>query len=150
MLALTTRRPLRCAPAWGNALDTIANELHNEAQLSLTQQRLDRADGSQLAADLQPVADRERLLSAQMTGRDHLVAAPQLIAIVHPGHRPLGRYASGVTVSDVETFRVRFGRDDTIRRETASARQEYQGHWGEGVPVPEREIRVRTRTWRSR
>ena len=75
------------------ALDAISNELNDKAHLSLAQQRLDRAHDSELAADLQPIANLERLVTAQMTGRDHLVAAPELIAIVDPGHGQLRRYA---------------------------------------------------------
>jgi hypothetical protein len=56
-------------------LSAISNELNDKAHLSLAQQRLDRAHDSELAADLQPIADLERLVTAQMTGRDHLVAA---------------------------------------------------------------------------
>ena len=33
------------------------------------------------------IADLEGLLVIQMAGRDHLVAAPQFVAIAHPGHR---------------------------------------------------------------
>jgi hypothetical protein len=33
-----------------------------------------------------------------MTGRDHLVAAPELIAVVDPGHRQLRRYAPSGTL----------------------------------------------------
>lgn len=47
-----------------------------------------------MAADLQPLAHRKRVLAAQVTGRDNLVGASQLIAIVDPRHRPLGRYVS--------------------------------------------------------
>jgi hypothetical protein len=78
----------------------IAHELHDKAQLLLPQQWFDLAHDAQLAANLQPLADLERLLAAQMTSRDDLVTAPQLIAIGNPGHRPPGRYAPAVTVSD--------------------------------------------------
>ena len=71
----------------------IAHELHNKTQLVFAQQRLDHAHNPLLAAGFQPLADLERFLAAQMTGRGHLLAAPQLIAIVDPGHRPSGRYA---------------------------------------------------------
>ncbi len=75
------------------ALDAISNELNDKAHLSLAQQRLGRAHDSELAANLQPIANLERLVTAQMTGRDDLVAAPELIAIVDPGHGQLRRYA---------------------------------------------------------
>jgi hypothetical protein len=75
------------------ALDAISNELKDTAHLSLAQQRLGRAHDSDLAANLQPIPNLERLVTAQMTGRDDLVAAPELIAIVDPGHGQLRRYA---------------------------------------------------------
>jgi hypothetical protein len=75
------------------ALDAISNELNDKAHLSLAQQRLGRAHDSELAANLQPIANLERLVTAQMTGRDHLVAAPEFIAIVDPGHGQLRRCA---------------------------------------------------------
>jgi hypothetical protein len=77
----------------GNALGGIPHQLHNEAHLSFPEQRLDYADDPGLAADLDSIADLERLLAAEVAGRDHLVAAANLIAVVDPSHRGSGRYA---------------------------------------------------------
>jgi hypothetical protein len=74
------------------ALNAISNELNDKAHLALAQQRLGRAHDSELAANLKPIPNLKRLVTAQMTGRDHLVAAPELIAIVDPGHGQLRRY----------------------------------------------------------
>ena len=63
-----------------------------ETQFLLAQQRLDCAGDSRLTTDFQPITDLERLLSVEMTGRRHLVAAAKLIAIVDPSHRPPRRY----------------------------------------------------------
>ena len=41
----------------------------------------------------QRAASYQRLLAAQVAGRDHLVAAPKLIPIVDPSHRRPPRYA---------------------------------------------------------
>jgi len=82
------------------ALDAISNELNDKAHLSLAQQRLDRAHDSELAADLQPLANLERLVTAQMTGRDHLVVALELIAIVDPSHGAKTIRATGALRSE--------------------------------------------------
>jgi hypothetical protein len=52
----------------------------------LAQERPDRPDDPGMSADLQPVADLERLLDTQVAGGDHLVATPQLIAIPDLSH----------------------------------------------------------------
>ena len=67
-------------------LGQVAHELHNHPQLLLAQERLDRPDDPGMSADLQPVADLERLLAAQVAGGDHLVATPQLVAISDLSH----------------------------------------------------------------
>ncbi len=85
-------------------LDLTADELDNQAELALTQQSLDSTDDPYLAVDGQPLTNFERLLSAQMPGRDHLVAAPKLIAIVDPSHRRTARYAPS-TASGTEPAR---------------------------------------------
>jgi hypothetical protein len=63
-------------------------------QLGFTEQRLDRAHDRVLAADLDSIADLERLLAAEVAGRDDLVAVAELIAIVDPSHGGSGRYAA--------------------------------------------------------
>ena len=83
--------------ALGPELDLTADELNNQAELALTQQNLDRTDDSYLAVDGQPLTNFERLLSTQMAGRDHLIAAPKLIAIGDPSHRRTERYAHRTT-----------------------------------------------------
>ena len=74
-------------------LDLTADKLDNQAEFALAQQSLDCTDDPYLTVDGQPLANFERLLSAQMAGRDHLVAAPKLIAIVDPSHRRTARDA---------------------------------------------------------
>jgi hypothetical protein len=55
------------------------------------QQRLDGAHDAEMSADLDAIADLERLLVVEMAGRHHLVATPKLIALIDPP----GRYARG-------------------------------------------------------
>jgi hypothetical protein len=55
--------------------------------LEFPEQRLDRAHDSGLTADLDGIANRERLLVVQMASRHHLVPTPKLIAVVDPSHR---------------------------------------------------------------
>ena len=78
-----------------HALATIAHELNDQAQLAFAQWRLDRAHDPGLAAEVDPLVDLEWLLAAQVAGRDHLLAPPELIAIVDLSHRRCGRYAAG-------------------------------------------------------
>lgn len=76
--ALRARRKRRAADSSSTgteSIDAITDELHDEAELALAQQRLDRADDSKLPVDFQPSADLKRLLAAQMPRRDHLVTA---------------------------------------------------------------------------
>jgi hypothetical protein len=54
---------------------------------------LNGAHDPSLAADLDAIADLERLLVVQMAGCHHLVTAPQFIAIFNPSHRQSRRYA---------------------------------------------------------
>ena len=74
-------------------LAPIAQKLQDETQLGFPQQRLDRADDRWLAADLESISDFQRLLAAEVSGREHLLAAAELVAIVDPSHRGRGRYA---------------------------------------------------------
>ena len=78
-----------------HALAAIAHQLHHRAQLVFAEYRLGRAHDSGLAAEVDPLADLERLLAAQVAGRDHLAAAPEFIAIADPSHGRCGRYAAG-------------------------------------------------------
>ncbi len=55
-----------------------------------------------LAPDLDSIPDLERLLAAEVAGRDHLVAAAKLIAIVDPSHRGPGRYAGRTYFAPVD------------------------------------------------
>jgi hypothetical protein len=75
------------------ALAVVGQQLHDEPYLEFPEQRLDRSHDSGLTADLDAIADLERLLVIQMARRHHLVATPKLIAIVDPSHRQSGRYA---------------------------------------------------------
>lgn len=58
----------------------------NQTQLPLAKQRLDQAHDRAVAADRDPLADLERPLASEMPGRDDLLAAAQLVAVVR--HRP--------------------------------------------------------------
>ena len=50
-------------------------------EFGLAQDWLNRTDDPKLRADLDSLADFERPLACQATGRDHFIAAAQLIAI---------------------------------------------------------------------
>jgi hypothetical protein len=69
------------------SLVAIPEKPQDEVQLGFAEQRLDRAHDRLLAADLDSIPDFERLLAAEMAGRDHLAAAAELIAILDPSHR---------------------------------------------------------------
>ena len=64
----------------------IAQELHNEAQLLLAQERFNRPHDPHLTTNYQPLPHLERLLPRQVTGRDDNITAPQLVAISNPRH----------------------------------------------------------------
>ena len=63
----------------------IAYELNDETEFVLAQEGFDCADDPGLAVDFQPVAHLERLVTHEVPGRDDLVAAAKLIAIVDAG-----------------------------------------------------------------
>src|SRR5207253_1522167 len=65
----------------------ITQQLHDQTQLPFAKQRLDRAHDPVVAADRDPLADLERLLATEVPGRDHLLAAPELVAIVRQSTR---------------------------------------------------------------
>jgi hypothetical protein len=56
-------------------LAAIPQKPQDEVQLGLAWQRLDRAHDRLLAADLDPIPDFERLIAAEVAGRDQLAAA---------------------------------------------------------------------------
>ena len=122
-------------------LDLIADELDNQAELALAQQSLDCTDDPYLAVNGQPLTNSERLLSAQMAGRDHLVAAPKLIAIVDPSHRRTARYAhstaGGPGVGPVEACHAPSATQDSSRQLTGSKRHQ-------------RPLAIPTKHWDSR
>ena len=83
----------------------VANELHHQAQLSLAQDRLDRPNNPRQPSDVRSLTSGERTLLRHKTGRDHLIATPQLISIDNrharreqyaPAPRPSCRYRVGV------------------------------------------------------
>ena len=74
-------------------LAAIEQQLHDETYFAFPEQRLNRAHDPGLTADLDVIANLERTLIVQMASRHHLVAAPQLIAVVDPNHRRSARYA---------------------------------------------------------
>ena len=86
----------------------------------LAQERFDCADDPGLAADFKPVADLELLLTHEMPGRDDLVAAAKLIAIVNPSHRQPRRYVHHSTagLSSAGTLAPGYDRNDVFYRET--------------------------------
>ena len=86
--------------------------LQDETQLGFPQQRLDRADDRWLAADLESISDFQRLLAAEVSGREHLLAAAELVAIVDPSHRGCGRYAgrTHLALADASSHVRRSGR----------------------------------------
>ena len=62
-------------------------ELYNEAEVALTEEWLDLAHDAGLAGDRDWVSNLKGLFLAEASGRDQLVAAAQLVAVVaHPGH----------------------------------------------------------------
>jgi hypothetical protein len=63
---------------------TIRQQLHDKMYLAFPQQRLDGAHDAEMSADLDAIADLERLLVVEMAGRHHLVATPKLIALIDP------------------------------------------------------------------
>ena len=82
----------------------VANELHHQAQLSLAQDRLDRPNNPRQPSDVRSLTSGERTLLRHKTGRDHLIATPQLISIDNrharreqyaPAPRPSCRYRVG-------------------------------------------------------
>jgi hypothetical protein len=68
-------------------LAVLAYKLNDKPQLSLTEQRLDRAHDALAAADQEPLPYLERALMGEMSGRDNLVAAAELVAIDDCAHR---------------------------------------------------------------
>jgi hypothetical protein len=70
-------------------VDRVACELHDQAKLTLGQQRLDCSHDSCLASDHDPLADRKRLVKAEMTAGDNLLAAPQFVAVIEHRKRKL-------------------------------------------------------------
>src|SRR5439155_19883355 len=65
----------------------ISEELYRHVQFLLTQYRLDRTNDTEPPADRDPFPDLERPLTRQAAGRDHLLAAAQLIAVRKARHR---------------------------------------------------------------
>ena len=59
--------------------------MYDQSHFVVAQQRLDGADDPDQSADHDPLADLERLLAAEVTGRRELVAATRLIAIGEGG-----------------------------------------------------------------
>jgi hypothetical protein len=80
------RGPSLATPSRSTRLEPVAHELHDYPQLLLAQERLDRADDSCMAADLERVAHLERSLATEVAGRDHLITAPHLIALTDLTH----------------------------------------------------------------
>lgn len=70
----------------GLEVDALAYELHHKTQFTLTQQRLNRANYPRPAADHDPLANFQLSPPAEVTRRDDLVAAAQLIAVVEARH----------------------------------------------------------------
>jgi hypothetical protein len=83
-----TRAGALLQPPEADRLELVPQQLHDQAQLLLAQQRLNPAHDPWLTADHQPITDLKRQLPRQMTRRDNLIPTPQLVPILDPGHRP--------------------------------------------------------------
>ena len=68
-------------------LAVLAHKLNHEPLLPLTKQRFDRTHDALAAADHEPLPHLKRALVGEMSGRDNLVAAAELIAIDDGTHR---------------------------------------------------------------
>src|SRR5579862_1662847 len=68
--------------------DVFAPELHDQSSFAFSEQRIDRADDAGPAGDHEPVADLKRPLAVEVAGRDHLLAATQLVTVRELAHRP--------------------------------------------------------------
>jgi len=88
-------------------VDALAQELHDQVEFGLAQNRLDRTDDPELCADPYSLADFKRPPARQATGRDHFIAAAQLIATGEAGHQ---RPATIRLNSDFDAKRRRCGR----------------------------------------
>jgi hypothetical protein len=80
-------------------LAVVSHQLHDQMYLAVSEERLDAAHDAGLAANLDLVAHLERRLAAQVAGRDHVVAAPQFVAIIDPSHRGFGEYAPAASMN---------------------------------------------------
>ena len=105
------RRHQTRAPCSGTQLgiDAISEELYRHVKFLLTQYRLDRTNDTEPPADRDPFPDLERPLTRQAAGRDHLLAAAQLIAIRKARHRrpPYGPAQTASTLPGYGTQRRR-------------------------------------------
>jgi hypothetical protein len=61
--------------------------------LAISEQRHDRAHDPRLAAGFDPIADRKRLLTPQVTRRHHLVATPDLWDVLNGKGNKYGKPA---------------------------------------------------------
>ena len=67
-------------------VDALEPELHDEPKLSLSEQWLQSPDEPEYAADLYPLTDLNRPLLCQVTRRDQVLAAPELVPLCKRGH----------------------------------------------------------------
>jgi hypothetical protein len=64
----------------------IAEELDDESLLALAQLWLNRANDAFAAVDRDSISDSERRVAVEVACRDHLVAAPELVAVTERSH----------------------------------------------------------------
>jgi len=62
------------------------HELHDQPEFMFAQQRVERTDDPDVAADRDSLPHRERFLAAQVPGRDNLIAAAQLVTVLRHTH----------------------------------------------------------------
>jgi hypothetical protein len=67
--------------------ELVPEELDDQVEFALSQDRLNRTNDPGTAADRDPLSNLERPFARQPAGRDHLLAAAQLVAIRKASHR---------------------------------------------------------------
>jgi hypothetical protein len=81
----------------GLCVNVFAPQLHDQSQLVLAEQRLDAADDPGPAGDHDPLSHLHGSLTAEISGRDHLLTAAQLVPVVDRGHHHHPTYARQLT-----------------------------------------------------
>ena len=118
--------------------EVVAPELHDKAKFAFAKHRFDRAHDPELAADPDPFADLEPLLTAQMAGCDHLIAATQLIPVVRHRHSSLFERVNAVRQALIRSIAKR-----KVRFDHGSARASAQPPPGSARPPCQRTRRTK-------